>query len=249
MEIKRAAELLRGLADGRDPITGARLPDESVYNHPEIIRALHCVLQELQTRQTVAQAVNAGRSWRPDEEQQLLEEYDAGLPVEQIATAGPPGPSRPACPSSAAATRSSSTCAEDPPMEAKQTKLELALQQELLQNAQQAAALYHSPVTRFVRDLQSRGSVAAVPPPTPSPRWSRPGIWSFRRKPPSSRPVTAPSSPTKRSTPASRSCWKPDISESPPPRRSGRAAVLWYNQLFLLLRANIRFFLFLIAFP
>ena len=85
MEIKRAAELLRGLADGRDPITGARLPDESVYNHPEIIRALHCVLQELQTRQTGAQAVNAGRSWRPDEEQQLLEEYDAGLPVEQIA--------------------------------------------------------------------------------------------------------------------------------------------------------------------
>ena len=75
MEIKRAAELLRGLADGRDPITGARLPDESVYNHPEIIRALHCVLQELQTRQTGAQAVNAGRSWRPDEEQQLLEEY------------------------------------------------------------------------------------------------------------------------------------------------------------------------------
>ena len=74
MEIKRAAELLRGLADGRDPITGARLPDESVYNHPEIIRALHCVLQELQTRQTGAQAVNAGRSWRPD-----------GLPVEQIA--------------------------------------------------------------------------------------------------------------------------------------------------------------------
>ena len=47
-------------------------------------------------------------------------------------------------------------------MEAKQTKLELALQQELLQNAQQAAAWYHSPVTRFVRDLQSRGSVAAV---------------------------------------------------------------------------------------
>ena len=47
-------------------------------------------------------------------------------------------------------------------MEARQSKLELALQQELLQNAQQAAARYHSPVTRFVRDLQSRGSVAAV---------------------------------------------------------------------------------------
>ena len=87
MEIKRAAELLRGLADGRDPITGARLPDESVYNHPEIIRALHCVLQELQTRQTVAQAVNAGRSWRPDEEQKLLEEYDAENDAELAPTA------------------------------------------------------------------------------------------------------------------------------------------------------------------
>lgn len=46
--------------------------------------------------------------------------------------------------------------------EPKQTRLELALQQELLHNAQQAAALYRSPVARFIRDLQSRGSVAAV---------------------------------------------------------------------------------------
>ena len=50
MEIKRAAELLRGLADGVDPMTGRPLPDESVYNRPEIIRALHCVLRELQER-------------------------------------------------------------------------------------------------------------------------------------------------------------------------------------------------------
>ena len=44
MEIKRAAELLRGLADGVDPMTGRPLPDESVYNRPEIIRALHLSL-------------------------------------------------------------------------------------------------------------------------------------------------------------------------------------------------------------
>jgi len=50
MEIKRAAELLRGLADGVDPMTGRPLPDESVYNRPEIIRALHCVLRALQER-------------------------------------------------------------------------------------------------------------------------------------------------------------------------------------------------------
>ena len=85
MDLKRAKELVSVLADGVDPLTGEVLPEDHVCNQPEIIRALHCVLQELQTRQTGAQAVNAGRSWRPDEEQQLLEEYDAGLPVEQIA--------------------------------------------------------------------------------------------------------------------------------------------------------------------
>ena len=80
MEIKRAAELLRGLADGVDPMTGRPLPDESVYNRPEIIRALHCVLQELQTRQT-----GAGRSWSAEEEARLLQEYGAGLTTETIA--------------------------------------------------------------------------------------------------------------------------------------------------------------------
>lgn len=85
MEIKRAAELLRGLADGVDPMTGQPLPDESVYNRPEIIRALHCVLRELQERADGAAAVNAGRNWSAEEETQLLQEYSAGLPVETIA--------------------------------------------------------------------------------------------------------------------------------------------------------------------
>ena len=78
MEIKRAAELLRGLADGVDPMTGRPLPDESVYNRPEIIRALHCVLRALQERADGAAATNAGRSWS-------AEEYDAGLAIEVIA--------------------------------------------------------------------------------------------------------------------------------------------------------------------
>ena len=61
MDINRATELLLALADGIDPITGNRLPDESVYNNPEIIRAIHCLLR------------------------QLLAEYDAGLSVDEIA--------------------------------------------------------------------------------------------------------------------------------------------------------------------
>ena len=85
MEIKRAAELLRGLADGVDPMTGRPLPDENVYNCPEIIRALHCVLRELQERADGTAAVNAGRNWSAEEEARLLQEYSAGLAIEVIA--------------------------------------------------------------------------------------------------------------------------------------------------------------------
>ena len=85
METKRAIELLRGLADGIDPITGARLPDESVYNRPEIIRALHFALQTIQDQADGMAAVNAGRTWNADEEARLLQEYEAGLSVEAIA--------------------------------------------------------------------------------------------------------------------------------------------------------------------
>ena len=85
MEINRAAELLRALADGIDPMTGQPLPDESVYNRPEIIRALYCVLQELQERADSTAAVNAGRNWSTEEEAQLLQEYSMGLPIETIA--------------------------------------------------------------------------------------------------------------------------------------------------------------------
>ena len=85
MEINRAAELLRALADGIDPMTGQPLPDESVYNRPEIIRALHCVLQELQERADSTAAVHAGRNWSTEEEAKLLQEYGMGLPIETIA--------------------------------------------------------------------------------------------------------------------------------------------------------------------
>ena len=42
------------------------------------------------------------------------------------------------------------------------TRLELLFDQELLQNAEQARILCGSPVTRFVRSVQSAGGVSAV---------------------------------------------------------------------------------------
>ena len=45
MDLQRAKELLSGLADGVDPLTGEVLPEDHVCNKAEIIRAFHCVLK------------------------------------------------------------------------------------------------------------------------------------------------------------------------------------------------------------
>ena len=47
MDVHRAKELLTILADGVDPLTGEVLPDNHVCNKGEIVRALHCAVEEL----------------------------------------------------------------------------------------------------------------------------------------------------------------------------------------------------------
>lgn len=50
MDVQRAKELLTVLADGVDPLTGEVLPDNHVCNKGEIVRALHCAVEELSRR-------------------------------------------------------------------------------------------------------------------------------------------------------------------------------------------------------
>lgn len=51
MDVQRAKELLMVLADGIDPLTGEVLPDDHGCNKGEIVRALHCAVEELSHRQ------------------------------------------------------------------------------------------------------------------------------------------------------------------------------------------------------
>ena len=81
MEIKKAKEILQLLADGIDPATGELLPDESPYNKPEVIRALFAVLAE----PTKRPHQNAGLPWSETEDEQLSQEFAAGLRVSAIA--------------------------------------------------------------------------------------------------------------------------------------------------------------------
>lgn len=85
MELKQAKALLTELADGVDPLTGECLPADSVCNRPEIIRALHCVLQYVSDRpKRSAPLPNAGKPWTEADEAALMQMFDAGRSVEEM---------------------------------------------------------------------------------------------------------------------------------------------------------------------
>jgi hypothetical protein len=112
METPRAIEILRTLADGRDPVTGQPFPPSSPYQQADTVRALYVALEALSSSAASALAPQcahrstagaprektprrpidpnhpkAGGPWSPDEEQQLRDAFAAQQPIPEIATA------------------------------------------------------------------------------------------------------------------------------------------------------------------
>ena len=78
MDLQRAKELLSGLADGVDPLTGEVLPEDHVCNKAEIIRAFHCVLKSLPGKASKPQPENTGKPWNDADDAVLCQMFDAG---------------------------------------------------------------------------------------------------------------------------------------------------------------------------
>jgi hypothetical protein len=104
MEIDRAKEIIRTLADGRDPATGEQFPPNSPYQQADTVRALFMAVDALDNsaRRARRQALRpegaphrlidpnrpkVGASWSPDEEQQLRDAFAAHKPIPEIAAA------------------------------------------------------------------------------------------------------------------------------------------------------------------
>lgn len=88
VDVLRAKELLAGLADGVNPLTGEVLSDDDSCNQAEIVRALHVAVQELDKavkRSSKPLPENAGKPWSSDEERTLVSEYRAGQKGTDIA--------------------------------------------------------------------------------------------------------------------------------------------------------------------
>lgn len=78
MDIFRAKEIMKCLADGVNPLTGEVLPPEDSCNQPEVIRAFHVILSVLPEKKQKSQSENAGKPWTSEDERVLAAMYDEG---------------------------------------------------------------------------------------------------------------------------------------------------------------------------
>lgn len=96
MELQIARQIIDTLAQGIHPITGEAMPEDSPYNAPPVIRALHAVSRALEAGAGEAPAVeparsrralppNAGKAWSAQEDAALETAFDAGIPMKQVA--------------------------------------------------------------------------------------------------------------------------------------------------------------------
>ena len=85
MEINRAKEIISALAEGVDPTTGELLPEDSVYNKGDIIRALYTVLSSLDRKKPKKNLPeNAGKRWTDEDDKKLCEMFDSGVSKKDI---------------------------------------------------------------------------------------------------------------------------------------------------------------------
>jgi len=88
MEIEQAIQVIRALANGVHPESGAALEENSICRTPEAVKALNRALAALiaQDERERRKPANAGKSWSREEDAQVCEELRQGVDFNQIAT-------------------------------------------------------------------------------------------------------------------------------------------------------------------
>ncbi len=90
MELDRAQEIILALADGVDPYTGERFPEDGPYQRADTVRALYTALAAMESGKTPAKPKDptkprAGGKWTPEEERRLRDAFTVHKPIPEIA--------------------------------------------------------------------------------------------------------------------------------------------------------------------
>jgi hypothetical protein len=94
MDDNKALAIVSALANGVNPQTGEMFEADSPYQSADVIRALYVAARALEmSSRSKARAsrartpANAGKPWTEKEDRELLERFDAGLSVAELAQA------------------------------------------------------------------------------------------------------------------------------------------------------------------
>ena len=94
MDDTQALKIISALANGLDPTTDEPVEGPSLLQDGNVIRALYVAVRALETttrsrarNRRVRMPANAGKPWTEQEERQLLERFDTGQTVAQLAQA------------------------------------------------------------------------------------------------------------------------------------------------------------------
>jgi DNA-binding NarL/FixJ family response regulator len=87
MELEQAIKVVRALANGIHPESGAALEENSICRAPEAVKALNRALAALvaEEQREKKRPKNAGKTWTREEDEQICEELRKGTDFNQIA--------------------------------------------------------------------------------------------------------------------------------------------------------------------
>ncbi len=90
MKTLEALKVIEVLADGVNPFTGEVFAEDSPYQNPKVIRALHKAVEALRkTARNEKRRLNlperAGMPWDDSESELLLKRFNAGVDISKVA--------------------------------------------------------------------------------------------------------------------------------------------------------------------
>ncbi|HKO89303.1 MAG TPA: hypothetical protein VJU83_12405 [Burkholderiales bacterium] len=89
MDQDKALKILKALAEGIDPHTGETFPPGSPYQQADIVRALYAAMAAFDSSpkqsSTKSGQSNAGKAWNPEEDARLLQAFEAGDSLDNLA--------------------------------------------------------------------------------------------------------------------------------------------------------------------
>ena len=91
MDISKATEIIKLLADGKHPFTKAQLDKNHVINESDVIRALNKIIETLSSKENKSKKhgdlpERVGKPWSENEDKALIKAFEKGISINDLVT-------------------------------------------------------------------------------------------------------------------------------------------------------------------